>query len=184
MQLRQMPRGGQISLKGNVVNVPSDVSGTIKSLPRMIDENETIMLKLKRRLSYKYHVAFENIRPDKVFQAARWLVTNSTLFQNEGISVNETWLHESRTGVDANDSSFQDDAENQNESDDGWTEDDGFADRLTGNLDTFLQAADFREFICYYYLLLQVKTVLLLVFFKISNLKYCLSQLYFVANRG
>ena len=146
MQLRQMPRGGQISLKGNVVNVPSDVSGTIKLLPRMIDENETIMLKLKRRLSYKHHVAFENIRPNKVFQAARWLVANSTLFQNEGISVNETWLHESRTGLDANDSGLQDDAENQNESDDGWTEDDGFADRLTGNLDTFLQAADFREF--------------------------------------
>ena len=93
MQLREMPRGGQVNLKGNIVNVPADVNSIIKSLPRMIDENETIMLKLKRKLSYKHHMAFENIRPNKVFEAAIWLVENSDLFKNEGIVVNENWLH-------------------------------------------------------------------------------------------
>ena len=39
MQLQEMPRGGQVNLKGNIVNVPADVNGTIKSLPRMVDEN-------------------------------------------------------------------------------------------------------------------------------------------------
>ncbi|XP_060554156.1 uncharacterized protein LOC132715189, partial [Ruditapes philippinarum] len=147
MQLRQMPRGGQVSMKGNIVNVPADVSGTIKSLPRMVDENETIMLKLKRKLSYKHHVAFENIRPNKVYQAAKWLVSNSELFKNEGIFVNETWLqqHHGFTDTENEDSVLQDELD-QCKSDDDWTEDESFVDRPTGNLDTFLQIADFREF--------------------------------------
>lgn len=52
MQLREMPRGGQINMRGNVVNVPADVNSTIRSLPRLVCDTETIMLKLKRRLSY------------------------------------------------------------------------------------------------------------------------------------
>ena len=48
MQLREMPRCGQVSVRGNVVNVPADVNSTIKSLPRMTDDSETIMLQLKR----------------------------------------------------------------------------------------------------------------------------------------
>lgn len=71
MQLREMPRGGQLNIKGNIVNVPADVNSTIKTLPRMMNENETIMLKLKRRLSYKHHVAFENIRPNKSFSSCK-----------------------------------------------------------------------------------------------------------------
>jgi hypothetical protein len=142
MQLREMPRGGQINLKGNIVNVPADVNSTIKSLPRMIDENQTIMLKLKRKLSYKHHVAFENIRPNKVFEAAKWLVGNSDLFKSEGIVLNETWL--------SNPQQFPNTTDNVAEDDgvliDDWTEDDNFIHRPTGNLDTCLQSLDFREF--------------------------------------
>ena len=140
-----MPRGGQVNLKGNIVNVPADVNSTIKALPRMINENETIMLKLKRKLSYKHHVAFENIRPNKVFEAAKWLVCNSALFQNEGIVVNESWLQHPQD--------FQEQSEQPNtdagkemDSSDNWTEDDEFINRPTGNLDTCLQSVDFREF--------------------------------------
>lgn len=35
MQIREMPRGGQLSLKGNVVNFPADVNTTVKTLPRI-----------------------------------------------------------------------------------------------------------------------------------------------------
>ena len=149
MQLREMPRGGQINMKGNIVNVPADVNGTIKLLPRMVSDNETIMLKLKRKLSYKHHVAFENIRPNKVFGAAKWLLANSSLFQNEGIVLDESWLqqpHDSfNISIDSTqqDMSSQDNAEKEN---DTWTEDDSFNERITGNLDTFLQSLDFREF--------------------------------------
>lgn len=146
MQLREMPRGGQVSMKGNIVNVPADVSGTIKSLPRMIDENETIMLKLKRKLSYKHHVTFENIRPNKVFQAAKWLVRNSLLFRNEGIVVNDTWMQQQQDITNYTEESTQQNDESDYQSSGDWTEDDSFCTRPTGNLDTFLQSVDFREF--------------------------------------
>ena len=151
MQLRELPRGGQISLKGNIVNVPADVNKTIRLLPRTIGECDTIMLKLKRRLSYKHHVAFENIRPNKVFEAAKWLVENSVLFKSESIIVNENWLLEScnhtGTGNAKGMGSLSDTDECiENISSDNWIEEENISDRPTGNFDTFLQAADFREF--------------------------------------
>ena len=39
MQIRELPRGGQYSLKGNVINVPVDIQPTINCLPRLMDEN-------------------------------------------------------------------------------------------------------------------------------------------------
>ena len=39
MQIRELPRGGQYYLKGNVINVPVDIQPTINSLPRPMDEN-------------------------------------------------------------------------------------------------------------------------------------------------
>ena len=52
MQIRQLPRGGQFSIKGNVVNVPVDIQPTINSLPRNIDKLGTIAVKLKKKLQY------------------------------------------------------------------------------------------------------------------------------------
>jgi hypothetical protein len=40
MQIRELPSGGQFSVKGNVVNVPVDIQPTIQSLPRKIDETD------------------------------------------------------------------------------------------------------------------------------------------------
>ena len=44
MQIRELPRGGQYSLKGNVINVPVDIQPTINSLPRPMDENFTVAI--------------------------------------------------------------------------------------------------------------------------------------------
>ena len=52
MQLREKPRGGQLSISENVVNVPADVMSTVNKLPRMLTEDETIALKFKRSLNY------------------------------------------------------------------------------------------------------------------------------------
>ena len=51
MQIRELPRGGQYSLKGNVIYVPVDIQPTINCLPRPMDENFTVAIQLK--LSYK-----------------------------------------------------------------------------------------------------------------------------------
>ena len=47
MQVRELPRGGQLSIHGNVVNVPADVNSTVSVLPRPINESQTIPIKLK-----------------------------------------------------------------------------------------------------------------------------------------
>ena len=69
MQIRELPRGGQLSIHGNVVNVPSDVNSTVHCLPRPISESQSIPIKLKRRLSYKHHYLFQNVRPKRVLDA-------------------------------------------------------------------------------------------------------------------
>ena len=33
-----------------------------------------------------------NVRPNKVVQAAKWLVINGNLYKEEGIAFNDTWL--------------------------------------------------------------------------------------------
>ena len=55
MQLREFPRGGQVCIHGNVVNVPADVISVVSVLSRPISESQTIPIKLKRRLRYKHH---------------------------------------------------------------------------------------------------------------------------------
>ena len=42
MQIRELPRGGQLSIHGNVVNVPADVTTTVNCLPKLLSEWGTI----------------------------------------------------------------------------------------------------------------------------------------------
>ena len=69
MQIRELPRGGQYSLKGNVINVPVDIQPTVNSLPRPMDENFTIAIQLKKKVSYKKIDFKENVRPMRVLTA-------------------------------------------------------------------------------------------------------------------
>ena len=55
IRVRELPRGGQLSIHGNVVNVPADVNSTVSTLPRSIDQSQTIPITLKRGSCYKYH---------------------------------------------------------------------------------------------------------------------------------
>ena len=52
MQIRQLPKGGQYSLRGNVINVLVDVQPVVNSLQRRMDENFTVVVRLKKKLSY------------------------------------------------------------------------------------------------------------------------------------
>ena len=63
MQIRELPRGGQYSLKGNVINVPFDIQPTINCLPRQMGENFTVAIQLKKKLSYKKVDFKENVSP-------------------------------------------------------------------------------------------------------------------------
>ena len=95
MQIRELRTGGQLSIHGNVVNVPADVNSTVSSLPRSINESQAIPIKLKRRLSYKHHYQFWNVTPRKVLEVAKYLVKTSEIFQN--VEVQENWLDNPNT---------------------------------------------------------------------------------------
>ena len=94
MQIRELPRGGQYSLKGNVINVPVDIQPTINSLPRPMDEIFTVAIQLTKKLSYKKVDFKENVRPLRVLSALHWLMNNSELYKKSGIVVDDNWFQE------------------------------------------------------------------------------------------
>ena len=145
MCLHQLPRGGQLSLTGNVVNVPSDVNQTMLKLPRRPNESDCIPIKLKRKLSYKHHVDFRTIRPKKVLEAVNWLVTNSKLYQQEGISLDTEWQEEDMTeeGV-AEEDDAEKNKETENDKEDDWEETQE-TNLPPGVLDTLLQPQDLTD---------------------------------------
>ena len=67
MQIRELPRGGQYSLKGNIINMPVDIQPIVSCLPRPMDENFAITVQFKKKLSYKKVDFKEKVRPLRVF---------------------------------------------------------------------------------------------------------------------
>ena len=80
-KLMQAPRGNQLKIKGNVVDIPADVNNTVNVLPQLPEESGTIKVQLKRQLQYKSSALSLNVRPYKILQAANWLATNSNLYR-------------------------------------------------------------------------------------------------------
>ena len=143
-KILQAPRGGQLKITGNVVNVPADVSGTINMLPRLSHETGTIKVQLKRRLQYKSSALSLNVRPHKVMQAAAWLIHTSSLYQEQGITLNPSWV----TTIEPATVSDDHDNENTNISgdnldspEDEWNENE--AEMPAGVMDSMLTPPDF-----------------------------------------
>ncbi|XP_023933192.1 inner centromere protein-like [Lingula anatina] len=91
MKLQQAPRGKQYKLEGNVVNIPADVTSTVTKLPRTEADSSTIKVQLKRNVKFKNYAYAQNVRPNKVLEAAAWLTANGKLYQEKGITVDTTW---------------------------------------------------------------------------------------------
>ena len=68
-----MPKGQTPKMHGSIVNVPVNVSETCNHLPREGNCEEVILVKLKRKLSFKGHVYFEPVRPQRVRAALEFL---------------------------------------------------------------------------------------------------------------
>ena len=174
MQIRELPRGGQYSLKGNVINVPVDIQPTVSCLPRPMDENFTVAIKLKKKLMYKKVDFKENVRPLKVLTALQWLLDNSDLYKKAGINVANNWFQEVTESSDENVREFletsaehskslndvecQTHGQNQNASisvqndrteTDNYESDDGYseidANEQVGNVDTLVDDANIES---------------------------------------
>ncbi|XP_062618787.1 uncharacterized protein LOC134280394 [Saccostrea cucullata] len=90
MKILSLPRGGQRGVKGQVVNVPSNINSVTSSLPRSIEGAQMIKVKLKRKLSYKGYQQYEWIRPTKVIEAVKYLVENNCWYSQ--ITLNDNWF--------------------------------------------------------------------------------------------
>jgi hypothetical protein len=144
MQIRQLPRGGQLSIKGNVVNVPIDIQPTINSLPRTFDKSGTISVKLKKKLSYKSCDFSENVRPMAVICALHRLMNESGLYKNSGITIDEKWIEElDEENINENyDLSDNIEKESNEESDDDKFSEIDESESHVGNVDTLLDKID------------------------------------------
>ena len=108
-------------------------------LPRLPDETGTIKVQLKRKLQYKSSALSLNVRPNKVMQAAAWLVNTSPLYEGEGVIIDQKWLRSLPGSADETCDSIetQNDGENESTSnipDDQWSEDE--AEIPTGTTDS------------------------------------------------
>ena len=83
-----MPKGQFRKIKGAICNVPIEADTICNILPRGIDSNGLILLKLKRKLCYRGHVLFESVRPDIVQTALNYLKQNNPLYNNVEININ------------------------------------------------------------------------------------------------
>lgn len=92
MQIRELPRGRQLSVKGNVVNVPVDIQPVVNALPRPFDENVTVAVKLKKKMSFKSCAFSENVRPLRVLVALNWLMKNSIMYKDAHVDIDDDWI--------------------------------------------------------------------------------------------
>ena len=59
-----------------------------------MDENFTIAVQLKKKLSYKKVDFKENVRPLRVLTALHWLVNKGELYKRSGVEIDDKWFKE------------------------------------------------------------------------------------------
>ena len=102
MQIRALPRGNQLQLYGSIINVPTQLERTIILLPRYINSEGTVSVRIKRRLQYKGVYCQINVRPQKVMNALLWLIENCESYQGDDVNINNEWLQETINYLEGN----------------------------------------------------------------------------------
>uniref|UniRef100_A0ABD2W1Y8 ATP-dependent DNA helicase n=1 Tax=Trichogramma kaykai TaxID=54128 RepID=A0ABD2W1Y8_9HYME len=81
----------QLSLKGSVVNIHTDINDMIKILPRKFDELSIVQIKFKRHIEHKSDYLFETIKPSHICKALKYL-KNTPLYTQNDININEEFF--------------------------------------------------------------------------------------------
>ena len=82
-----MPKGNFPKLKGSICNVPIDTVDISDVLPRGADSNGLVVIKLKRKLTYRGHVYFEAVRPELLNQALMYLKENNPIYSDVSLDI-------------------------------------------------------------------------------------------------
>uniref|UniRef100_A0A8D8RWM2 DUF6570 domain-containing protein n=1 Tax=Cacopsylla melanoneura TaxID=428564 RepID=A0A8D8RWM2_9HEMI len=91
MKIQEILPYRQYKLIGRVVNVPTEVDKSIKILPRLPSETQTIAVGLKRKMNHKNHYLYEMVRPQVIIDAANYL-KNSEVYKYLNIQIDEIRL--------------------------------------------------------------------------------------------
>ena len=68
-------------------------------LPRYINENGVVTVRLKRKMEYRNVYRQCNIKPYSVIRALHWLIGNSSFYANSNVTVSRDWLQETMTNL-------------------------------------------------------------------------------------
>ncbi|KAE9529986.1 hypothetical protein AGLY_011448 [Aphis glycines] len=131
---------GQLKIKGNVINVPTDLTKTTSILPRRAENLAAVKMmkvKLKRKSYFKQHYFYQNVRPSLVVSALNDLIKKPLYKDAE---IDKDWLaHVSETtkslenGLDHNSEGTDD-------------EDTNIEPINPGTMDTMIENCDFVSF--------------------------------------
>ena len=94
MQIRALQPyalNSQLSLKGSVVNIHTEINDMISVLPRKFDEMSVVQIKLKRHLDHQTHYMYETIKPSNIVEALKYLI-NTPLYKKHNITVNDEFF--------------------------------------------------------------------------------------------
>lgn len=78
MQIRAIGGHQQYSIKGRILNVPTDVAENINILPGLPQQTAIIAAALKKSKNFKSNVMFQSVRPKAILDALNFL--NGLLF--------------------------------------------------------------------------------------------------------
>ena len=101
-----MPKGQTPKLKGSICNVPIDTNNVTNVLPRGDDSNGIVMVKIKRKLSFRGHVYFEEVSPDLVNLALTHLKDNNHLYPSSLLSLTEPVADDVAIQIEENENPF------------------------------------------------------------------------------
>ena len=83
-----MPKGQFPKLKGSTCNIPINTSDIINVLLHGQDSNGLVVVKLKRKLSYRGHLYFESVHPESIDMALKNFKENNPLYCDIHIDAN------------------------------------------------------------------------------------------------
>ena len=79
-------KGEFAKIKGNICNVALETDTVCNVLPRHINNNGLVFVKLKRHLRYRGYVYFEPVRPSVIYEALNYLKRKNKFYKDISIS--------------------------------------------------------------------------------------------------
>lgn len=89
-QIRQLSHNGQLGLRGTIINVMADVQRAQTVLPRFCHLESSVLVGIKRKLSYDHAYLAGSVRPLRTMCALRALMP-TTLYLENSVALNVEW---------------------------------------------------------------------------------------------